>query len=85
MVDSEKLERLINEKGLKYRFIADKLGMSYYAFYKKLRNMNEFKASEISALCNLLEISSDSLSSIFFADECDLKSNSDASGEYLDG
>lgn len=68
MTNTEKLKKIIESKGYKLKYVAEYLGLSAYGFNKKLNNQNEFKTSEISALCNLLEI--DSLTEkeeIFFA------------------
>lgn len=40
------------------KFVADYLGLSPYGFQLKLENKQEFKTSEVSALCELLNIKS---------------------------
>lgn len=68
MTDTEALKRKITEQGLKQGFIADKLGLSSYGFANKLNNKSEFKATEISLLCKLLNITNLSeKESIFFS------------------
>ena len=68
MTNSKLLREMIEKKGLKLKFIADKLGLSYYGLQLKIDNKNEFKASEVSALCDMLEISSlKKKEEIFFA------------------
>lgn len=67
MTDTAALRELIDSKGLKHRFIAKSLGLSGYGFSLKLNNKNEFKASEIATLCNLLEIAPEEMDKIFFA------------------
>lgn len=50
------------------KYVAEYLGLSAYGFQLKVENKQEFKTSEVSALCELLQI--DSLSEkekIFFA------------------
>ncbi|EET60375.1 hypothetical protein BRYFOR_07571 [Marvinbryantia formatexigens DSM 14469] len=62
------LKELIGKKGLKMKYVAEYLGLSAYGFQLKVENKQEFKTSEVSALCELLQI--DSLSEkekIFFA------------------
>ena len=58
MTNSEALRELINAKGLKLKFVAEYLGLSPYGFNLKMQNKQEFKTSEVAALCELLEIES---------------------------
>lgn len=58
MINTAELERLIYKSGLKKSYIAEKMGLSRYAFNKKCNNVNEFKAGEISKLCGILHITS---------------------------
>lgn len=75
MTDSEALRNLIESKGMKLKFIADYLGLSPYGLQLKINNRQEFKTSEVSALCDLLDIKSLTIKeSIFFAKKDDLKS-----------
>jgi len=67
-MNNKKLLENINSSGLKYRFIAEQMGISYYTLNKKIRSMTEFKASEISILCKLLNISDpEEIKTIFFS------------------
>lgn len=67
MTDSAALKELIKAKGLKLKFVANSLGLTSYGFTLKLNNKQEFKTSEVAALCNLLEIKSlKEKESIFF-------------------
>ena len=76
MTDSEALRGLIESNGLKMKFVADYLGLSPYGFQLKVDNNQEFKTSEVSALCELLEIKSLTVKeNIFFAKKDDLKSS----------
>ena len=58
MTNTELLRSLITRKGLKMKYVADYLGLSSYGFQLKLKNRQEFKTSEVSALCELLGIKS---------------------------
>ena len=58
MTDTEALVKLIEKSGLKYKFIAKQLGISYFSLNKKIHNVTEFKTSEVSKLCQLLNIES---------------------------
>ena len=67
VVNSNKLKKAINRKGLKIRYIAEKLGISHEAMYNKVKGKTEFKASEISALIDLLDLTANDVFEIFFA------------------
>ena len=68
MTDTALLEKRIAESGLKKGYIAKAIGLSAYGLTLKIRNSNEFKASEIVKLCDLLNITdSEEKSAIFFS------------------
>ena len=68
MTNSKELRKLIEEKGFKLKYVAEYLGLSAYGFNLKLNNKQEFKTSEVAALCELLGIVSlDVKEKIFFA------------------
>lgn len=73
MTDTAKLKAIIKASGLKYEYIADCLGISYQGLKNKIENIREFKASEISKMCAILNISSRK-DEIFFAVQGDLQS-----------
>ena len=52
--------------GVTNRRIANDLGLSEQAFYNKLNGQTEFKNSEIVKLTKILQLSMDSVNSIFF-------------------
>ena len=80
MTNSEALRELINAKGLKLKFVAEYLGLSPYGFNLKMQNKQEFKTSEVAALCELLEIESlEEKERIFFVKKDDYKSSKIAS------
>lgn len=73
MTNTELLLQRIQESGLRRNFLAQRMGLSPYGLTLKIQNVNEFKASEIDQLCELLQI--DDLAekeAIFFAKEVDL-------------
>lgn len=75
MTNTVMLRERISKSGLKLQFIAEKLGISRYALSMKLDNRSEFKASEVSTLCELLGISClEEKEQIFFKPNVDLKS-----------
>ena len=76
MTDSRALKELIKSKGLKLKYVAEYLGLSSYGFSKKLNNEQEFKTSEVAALCELLEIKDlEEKEAIFFRIKDDCKSS----------
>lgn len=56
MTDTKMLRELIESKGIKYGFIAEKLGISHQSLIRKMKNNTQFKACEIKDLCDLLNI-----------------------------
>ncbi|WP_303193480.1 toxin-antitoxin system, antitoxin component, Xre family protein [Hungatella hathewayi] len=68
MTNTKELLQEIEKSGLKKSWIADKLSLSYHGLQKKINNCNEFKASEIMMLCDILHITSaERREEIFFA------------------
>ena len=68
MTNSKELRKLIEEKGFKLKYVAEYLGLSAYGFNLKLNNKQEFKTSEVAALCEVLgNVSLDVKEKIFFA------------------
>ena len=58
MTNTTLLREIIESKGLKLKFVAEKIGLTPNGFALKLNNKQEFKTGEISALCDLLNIDS---------------------------
>ena len=68
MTNTALLNEIITRSGFKRSFIARKIGVTTYGLARKINNENEFKASEINALCELLRIESLELRDrVFFA------------------
>ena len=65
MTNTLELEIAIKRSGLTKKEIAKHLGISQMGLYKKIKNITEFKASEISMLADLLNI--ESKEQIFFS------------------
>lgn len=73
MVNTELLNRRIDESGLKRIYIAQQLHMTRQAFSSKVNNSTEFLSSEVQQLCKLLGITRlKEKEAIFFAKEVDL-------------
>lgn len=67
MTNTTLLRRKIDESGYKLIFIAEKCGLTYQGFMKKVNNETEFKASEIQTLKELLNLTTEEVNAIFFA------------------
>jgi len=72
MTNTKALREKIAERGLKLKFVAEKVGLSYQGLQNKIENKSDFTTTEISALCDLLNITSlKEKESIFFAVKVD--------------
>ena len=72
MTNSAALREKIREKGLKYNYLAEQLGLSAYGLALKIDNKSEFRTGEVVKLCRLLGITSmRERDKIFFAQKCD--------------
>ena len=72
MTNTALLEEKIIKSGLKKSYLAKAIGLSPYGLTLKIRNTNEFKASEIEKLCILLGIDDlEERCAIFFASKVD--------------
>lgn len=68
MTDTEKFKEAVLSRGLKYGFLAEALHISRSALWMKINNGSEFKASEITTLAALMELSLEERDAIFFAE-----------------
>lgn len=64
-----KLKTMIIDRGIKRSAIADAIGCSRYAVYKKLDGKSEFTASELVSLSDFMRLSREERDEIFFGDE----------------
>lgn len=70
MTDTTRLNEIIEQSGLKKRFIAETMGLSPYGLSLKINNTNEFKTGEIERLCDILHIEDvNDRDAIFFANK----------------
>lgn len=76
--NTTELRTRIDKSGLKYKFIAEKIGITPQGLLKKIENTNEFKASEIEKLCELLLIGDIERIGVFFAKDVELQSTHNA-------
>ena len=74
MVDTRKLEKLIELKGIKKRSLANNLHISMGTLANKINNRTEFKVSEIAKICSDLGINYEEIPQVFFIREVNLKS-----------
>ena len=66
MPNLEKLNKAIDDKGVKRRFIAGKMGINEATLSKKLSGKNEFTVSEADALSSIIQLSVKERNEIFF-------------------
>lgn len=71
MTDTKLFRQKVKSSGLKYRFLAELIGITPYGLQKKIENKTEFKASEIAALSDALGLSTSERNAIFFASKGD--------------
>lgn len=72
MTDSKLIRQIINSRGLKMKYIAERIGITRYSLQKKIDNITEFKSSEIDAFCNAIGgLSLEDRQRIFFANVVD--------------
>ena len=74
MTDTKALKGAIKSSGVSLTYLADTLGITRGALYKKLENVTEFKASEIVMLKRVLNLSDKKRDEIFFNEKVELKS-----------
>lgn len=70
MVDIKKLRDVIQDSGVKKKHIAETIGVSEQTLRSRLYGDSVFKEREIYALADLLRLTPDDITNIFFA--CDV-------------
>jgi transcriptional regulator with XRE-family HTH domain len=53
----QKIKEYMNAKGIKYSWVADKLGMSNTTFGTIMNGQRNLRADEFFAICKVLEVS----------------------------
>jgi len=66
MANVEKLNALIDYKGVKKIWLADQLGITPQTLIYKLNGINDFKLQEVNTLCKVLNIDEKEAKQIFF-------------------
>lgn len=75
MTDTERLKKAIEQSGLKISSIMEQMGIrSYTTIRDKIENRQEFKASEIRKLCEILHLDAAQMNGIFFAADAEYHS-----------
>lgn len=75
MTNSVLFREAVAKAGIKYKFLAETMGITPYGLQKKIDNRSEFKASEIYTVSEVLNLSETDRNSIFFCHNSDLKSS----------
>lgn len=65
MTDTKRLRELIDNSGFKLEYVAEQVGLTRCGLYKKLTDGSEFKPSQITKFCELLNIAEDERKQIF--------------------
>ena len=63
---NKKLHNAIYESGLKLEAIARRMGINRVSLWNKIQGRTEFKASEITSLSKILNLSAEQRDDIFF-------------------
>ena len=75
MTNTALLKKKIQDRGVKIGFLVKKLNTSYHWLNQKIENKRDFKAWEIIAMCEALEITSlEERDQIFFAKDVEKSS-----------
>ena len=69
MTNTKLLREKIDQSGYKLRYIARKVGITYQGLLNKINNRSEFRANEIQALYDLLDLTEKERVDIFFANQ----------------
>lgn len=67
MTNTKLLYEIINNSGLKIKYLCEKCDLTYTGFQNKAENITEFKPSEIQILTQELGLSNEQKDEIFFA------------------
>ena len=67
-MNTRELAAELARKGLRFTAIANMIGISKTAFYRKMNGQSQFKLREIKSLKEILSLSPDRISEIFFAE-----------------
>lgn len=71
MLNLEYLNNRIDEIKIPITTIAERIGISRQSLYFKIKGKREFKVSEVSKLCDILRLTNEEKTLVFFADKVD--------------
>lgn len=71
MTNKPLLMQKIEESGYRLRWLAEKMGIGYQSFINKINGLTEFKAPEIRDLSELLKLTPEEITAIFFVPDDD--------------
>lgn len=71
VLNLEYLNNRIDEIKIPITTIAERIGISRQSLYFKIKGKREFKVSEVSKLCDILRLTNEEKTLVFFADEVD--------------
>ena len=71
MTNSALFRAVVAKSGIKYKHLAQSIGITPYGLQKKIENQSEFKASEIYKLSDILNLSDYERNAIFFSSNRD--------------
>lgn len=74
MTNVKLLKEKILASGVKFSFIAEKIGMTRQGLCKKFDDGTDFKAWQMIVISDILHLTDDQEREIFFADDVDKKS-----------
>lgn len=66
MTDSKRLKEVVKASGLKKKFIAEKIGVSYRSYLNKENGVTGFYSNEICIIKDLLRLTMQEAMEIFF-------------------
>lgn len=66
-MDTKKLQDAIDARGIKLKYISEKLGISRYGLYKKINGASDFTSTEMKTMEDVLGLTKDEFYNIFFA------------------
>jgi transcriptional regulator with XRE-family HTH domain len=67
MTDSKRLKDVVKASGLKKKFIAERIGVSYRSYLNKENGISQFYSDEICIIKDLLRLTVQEATEIFFA------------------
>lgn len=69
MFDKEKYSQLVCSRGLKGKYIAEKIGMDYRTYLQRTSGANQWKVDEVMRVQRILKLRNHERDAIFFAKE----------------